>query len=66
MPGCDYYQPYWLPFGCPFPFEVMGVYVGCAPAKPSLPKDEPAASAELWVACERILKTAEAARYVSR
>ncbi|CAM9763446.1 unnamed protein product, partial [Sphacelaria rigidula] len=48
LSGSDYHQPYWLPFNLSKPFEILGVYIGCAPAKPTVPKDEPAASAELW------------------
>ncbi|CAM9460744.1 unnamed protein product [Sphacelaria rigidula] len=62
LSGDDYYQPYWLPFGRNIPAEILGVYAGCAPAKPSLPKDEPAASGALWTACENVLKTTAAAR----
>ncbi|CAN0299440.1 unnamed protein product [Laminaria digitata] len=58
----DYYQPYWMPFGCPMPCEVAGPFVGSAPGHPTLPKDEPAASAEMWTVCERIVATATAAR----
>ncbi|CAM9996016.1 unnamed protein product [Ascophyllum nodosum] len=58
----DYYQPYWLPFDLAFPFEIMGPFVGCAPGRPSLPKDEPTASAEMWSACTRIVRATEAAR----
>ncbi|CAM9316964.1 unnamed protein product, partial [Laminaria digitata] len=52
----DYYQPYWMPFGCPIPCEVMGPFVGCATGNPTVPKNELAASAEMWAACERIIK----------
>lgn len=62
--GSDYYQPYWMPFGLyyPFPGELVAPLVGCAPATPSLPKDEPASSAKLWTACERAIEVAGAAR----
>ncbi|CAN0057163.1 unnamed protein product [Ascophyllum nodosum] len=62
LSGSDYYQPYWLPFGCVLPFETMGPFVGCAPGRPSLPKDEPTVSGEMWAACERIVRAADAAR----
>ncbi|CAM9258793.1 unnamed protein product [Hapterophycus canaliculatus] len=64
----DYFQPYWMPFGLyyPFPGELVAPFVGCAPAMPSLPKDEPAASAELWRACERMIEAAGAARGEAR
>ncbi|CAN0454863.1 unnamed protein product, partial [Discosporangium mesarthrocarpum] len=58
LAGSDYYQPYWLPFGLNHPFEVLGVYVGCAPAKPSVPRDEPVASREMWETCEALLRAA--------
>ena len=35
----------------------MGPFAGCAPARPTLPKDEHAASLALWTACERIVET---------
>ncbi|CAN0283970.1 unnamed protein product [Pylaiella littoralis] len=57
-----YYQPLWMPFGCPWPCEIMGPFVGCAPARPTLPKDEPAASLALWTTCEQAVKAAGAAR----
>lgn len=60
--GGDYYQPYWLPFGWKLPFEIFGPFVGCAPGRPSLPDNEPAASAEMWAACERIIEVAGTAR----
>lgn len=60
--GSEYYQPYWLPFSWPFPFEFLGIFLGCAPGKPSLPKDEPKASAELWSTCERVIAAARAAK----
>ncbi|CAN0078684.1 unnamed protein product [Scytosiphon promiscuus] len=62
--GSDYYQPYWMPFSLYFPFlgELIAPFVGCAPATPSLPEDEPAASAELWTACERVIQAAGNAR----
>eukprot|EP00903_Cladosiphon_okamuranus_P008357 g8037.t1 len=28
LSGSDYYQPYWMPFGCPWPCEVLGPFVG--------------------------------------
>ncbi|CAN0249928.1 unnamed protein product [Pylaiella littoralis] len=58
----DYYQPYWMPFGYPWPFELMGPFVGCAPARPSLPEDEPASASALWTACERVVEAAGAAK----
>ncbi|CAM9660158.1 unnamed protein product, partial [Hapterophycus canaliculatus] len=47
--GSDYYQPYWMPFRpCAWPCEIFGPFVGYAPGRPTLPKDEPAASSALW------------------
>lgn len=60
--GSDYYQPYFLPFGWPIPFEFVGPFVGCAAARPTVPKNEPAVSAEMWATCERIILAAGAAR----
>ncbi|CAN0078618.1 unnamed protein product, partial [Scytosiphon promiscuus] len=63
LTGSDYYQPYWLPFGrCAWPCEVFGPFQGYAPGRPTLPKDEPAASSALWTTCERIIQAAGSAR----
>ncbi|CAB1117181.1 unnamed protein product [Ectocarpus sp. CCAP 1310/34] len=62
LSGSGYYQPYWMPFKRPFPFEVFGPFVGCAPGRPKLVKDEPAATSALWTTCERVIEAARAAR----
>lgn len=63
--GSDYYQPYWTPFDFPFLCEIMGPFVGCAPGKPTLIFDEPAASSEFWVACRRIVEATDSMRAVA-
>ncbi|CAN0261105.1 unnamed protein product, partial [Phaeothamnion confervicola] len=58
----EYVQPYWLPFGFAHPFELMGPFVGCRTAAPSLPPEPEAGAARLWEVCERLIAAAEAKR----
>eukprot|EP00752_Nemacystus_decipiens_P012085 g10715.t1 len=63
LSGSEYYQPYWVPFSFwQFFWGITGPFVGCAPGKPTLIHDEPAASSEFWTVCTRIVETADALR----
>ncbi|CAM9578826.1 unnamed protein product [Chrysoparadoxa australica] len=53
-----YLQPYWLPFGIPLPFEILGPFIGCAAAWPPLPAAAREKGEKLWALMEKAIADA--------